>query len=63
MTGSTQAIEELDLGADSVRELNQRLHDVSASGPTHWRVVKEQQATFRPSPGVATLRPGPCTGA
>lgn len=39
MTASTQAIENVDLGADSVRKLNQRLHDVGASGPKHWRVV------------------------
>ncbi len=39
MTGNTQAIQKVDLGADSVRELNQRLHDVGASGPKHWRVV------------------------
>ncbi len=29
---------------------------------THWRVIKEMEATFRPAPGVAALRPGPVTG-
>lgn len=29
---------------------------------THWRVVTEREATFRPLPGSARLRPGPRTG-
>ena len=39
MTSTAQAIETVDLAAGSVRELNQRLHDVGASGPRRWRVV------------------------
>ena len=39
MTSSAQAMEAVDLDVTSVRELNQRLHDVGTSGPKRWRVA------------------------
>jgi glutamate synthase domain-containing protein 3 len=39
------AVEVVDLGSSSLRELNQRLHDLTAtSGPTHWRILNPNGA-------------------
>ena len=39
------AVEVVDLGATPLRELNQRLHELSrAPGPTHWRIVNPSGA-------------------
>jgi glutamate synthase domain-containing protein 3 len=39
------AVEVVDLGTTSLRELNQRLHELSAGdGPAHWRVVNPSGA-------------------
>ena len=41
-----RAVEVVDLAATSLRELNQRLHDLagSADGPRHWRVLNPNGA-------------------
>lgn len=43
---ATLEVEVVDLAASSLRELNQRLHDVASSGegPTRWRVVNPRGA-------------------
>ena len=39
------AVEVVDLETTSLRELNQRLHDLAAgAGPRHWRVVNPSGA-------------------
>jgi glutamate synthase domain-containing protein 3 len=39
------AVEVVDLGSSSLRELNQRLHDLTATpGPTHWRILNPNGA-------------------
>src|SRR5688500_5273304 len=42
----TTAVEVVDLAATSLRELNQRLHDLAgdAPGPQHWRIVNPNGA-------------------
>ncbi len=54
-----------DVAATTIAALR-RAFPASRGAPppavTHWRVVKEMEATFRPAPGVAALRPGPVTG-
>ena len=45
-TVEEQAVEVVDLGVTSLRELNQRLHDLAdgAPGPRHWRVLNPSGA-------------------
>jgi glutamate synthase domain-containing protein 3 len=45
-TDTAQAVEVVDLAATPLRELNQRLHDVSrgTGGPRHWRVLNPSGA-------------------
>ena len=50
------------IAESTIAALRRAFPAAAQASVTHWRVVKEQQATFRPSPGLATLRPGPCTG-
>lgn len=41
----TEAVEVVDLEATSVRELNQRLHDLASTpGPRHWRILNPNGA-------------------
>jgi glutamate synthase domain-containing protein 3 len=44
VTAVAAAVETVDLAKTSLRELNQRLHDVGESGPRHWRVVNPNGA-------------------
>ena len=42
---ATEAVEVVDLAETSLRELNQRLHDLASSpGPAHWRVLNPNGA-------------------
>jgi len=44
--GAAASVETVDLASTSLRELNQRLHDLAAgaAGPRHWRVVNPNGA-------------------
>ena len=44
MSTAPAALESVDLATTTVRELNQRLHDAGAAGPTHWRVENPEGA-------------------
>ena len=54
-----------DVAAATIAALRRAFPPARGAPPpavTYWRVVKEVEATFRPAPGVAALRPGPVTG-
>ena len=44
MSTAPAALESVDLATTTVRELNQRLHDAGAAGPTHWRIENPEGA-------------------
>ena len=59
------ALPQADVAATTIAALRRAFPPPRGAPPpavTHWRVVKEMEATFRPAPGVAALRPGPVTG-
>ena len=54
-----------DVAAATIAALRRAFPPPGGAPPpdvTYWRVVKEIEATFRPAPGVAALRPGSATG-
>ena len=58
------ALPQADVAATTITALRRAFPPPRGAPPpavTHWRVVKEMEATFRPAPGVAALRPGPVT--
>ena len=59
----TQAAQpQADIADAAIAGLRRAFPKARISEVRRWRVVKELQATFRPSPGIAARRPGPTTG-
>ena len=55
------AMPRAEVAADAERAVRGAWPAARGAALVRWRVIKERDATFRPLPGIAGLRPGPAT--